>query len=609
MVSLVECVAEEVAGVRGRVWGVRPRLGFVDWCRANITLRRTENADYAGPYSPRLVLPMARLWEVFLDEGCGLAWEELLLAKGSQSAATAHALMAVCRLAETDPRNVVYGIHSKEEAANISARQTAFLEDSTGTRAMMEAVPGDDVGVGRIRLPEMTVWFTGAGSAGNLASKPGVGMVIVDEVDKHKELKGEARTVDLLRQRGKATERRKLAAFSTPTLEEGQIWREVQQGSGHRYHVPCLECGAMQWLKAKQLRFEHLRGDDGELDLDLVREGTTYACEECGHEHEEADKPAMMEAGEWRPTNYRQARTEGGQVVQKPAWKPGRMSAYHSDLYAMWKGSGWGDLAVEKIEARQDTMKLQNFINGRLGEAFKMGAARRVSVGDVMALRGGYTRGTVPEKPVLCVMAADTQDDCWKAAKVAFTARGDAMVSDWGLFLRWEDVLEFARAGVTWQEEGQERRLMAKLCPIDEGGHRTREVRRLCLGLRPLFFPTKGRGGVQVRNTLEWRSYGVDKEGLEEVDVLTYDDDGFRRLLYRSRILDAGREEGAPTLQFPQETDPEFARELASEHLVKKGGRWQWETDGANDFGDAVKLAFVAWAAAGHLLAQAKGGE
>jgi hypothetical protein len=140
---------------------------------------------------------------------------------------------------------------------------------------------------------------------------------------------------------------------------------------------------------------------------------------------------------------------------------------------------------------------------------------------------------------------------------------------------------------------------------VDEGGHRTREVRRLCLPLRPVFFPSKGRGGVQVVNTLDWKKYTVDKGGVEEVDVLTYDDDGFRRLLYRTRILDAGKDPDVPWMSLPAEADPEFARELASEFLVWRGSKWGWETDGANDFGDGVKLGEVAWSACGHLTGRA----
>ena len=593
-------VAAEVAGVRERVWDVRERLGFVDWCEENLTLRKNENADYAGPYKRGLVIPMGRLWEEFMDAGAGGAWSELAVAKSSQSTCTFHALAAIARKAQEDPGNVVYAIHSQQEAANISDRLLALLEDSPGTAGVLEAMAGDDKAAGRIKMPEMTAWLVGAGSAGNLASKPGVGLVVIDEVDKHKQLRGEARTVDLLRQRGKVTVGRKLAEFSTPTLDTGQIWGDVTAGSGHRYFVPCLECGLMQWLKPKQLRYETLRDGNGELDLERVRRETVYECEGCGHGMEEREKAEMMRGGAWRATNFREVKV-AGEVERRPRWKPGCMSAYFSDLYAMWEGSSWGDLAVEKIAAKRDPLKLQDLVNGRYGEAFKQGAARRVQVADVLALRGSYKRGEVPEAPVLVTGQADTQDDCWKAVVSGWTARGDHMVSDWGLFLRWQDVLAFFKKGV--RHDGRQH--MAKFVLVDEGGHRTREVRRLCLPLRPVFFPSKGRGGVQVVNTLDWKKYTVDKGGVEEVDVLTYDDDGFRRLLYRTRILDAGKDPDVPWMSLPAEADPEFARELASEFLVRRGSKWGWETDGANDFGDGVKLGEVAWSACGHLTGRA----
>jgi hypothetical protein len=51
-------------------------------------------------------------------------------------------------------------------------------------------------------------------------------------------------------------------------------------------------------------------------------------------------------------------------------------------------------------------------------------------------------------------------------------------------------------------------------------------------------------------------------------------------------------------LFFPRDLNEDYARELASEHFEKAGGRWRWivPAGAANDFGDTVKMGLIAWA-------------
>ncbi len=603
MVSVLEdVVSDEINSLLRRVWSGRKRLSYRDWCESNVIIQPGENSSYAGPYSSKLTPSMSRLYGQFYQEDDGRAWDELALVKSSQAAASFHAVMSMAWLADYRPTNMIYAIYSDEEARNIADRFRWIVSGADGLSETLEreGTSADDMAGLNIRLPGTKVWFTGVGSVGKTSSKPGVGLVIFDEVEKVKLPKKEASVVDLLRQRGKVTVGGKFAYFSSPTYDTGPIWQEVLTGSGHRDFVPCPHCGHFQYLRMDGIKYHHLRDKFGDLDLERVRNESHYECSNCAGTIQEHHKEEMMWNGEWRPTHFNKRKNvELGTEEMVPSGVPRKMSAYYSDLYALWQGSRWGDLAVEKISASRDPLKLQNFVNGRLGEAFKLGAMRRVELQHVLALKDKtYQRGECPIEPVLVTGQFDTQDSAWKGVISAWDKYGNQYVVDYGIFISWVDVVAFAKRGASFLGK----QYMAKFCLVDEGGHRTREVRRLCLPMTPIFNPSKGLGGIQVRQTLDWKDFGVDEGGSETVKVLTYDDDGFRRLLYRTQILDAGKDSDSPSLSLPGNTDETFCMELCHEFLVKKLGKWKYETDGPNDFGDAVKMGNIAWAACGHLV-------
>ena len=603
-------LAEMLEESARRVWRPREEIGFGQWCAENIMLRESESPDYAGHYTPEMVTPVVRLFEKFLDDP---QQRLLVLSKCSQSSASSHALFEIVRRVERGvPGNIVYVIHSAEEARNIGHRLDALLADCVAANDIVDEVPADDKSTLVKRLPGKTIWLTGAGSAGALASKPGVSLVVVDEVDKHKLLKGEAETIELASQRGKTVGDRKVVAFSTPTTDDGQIWRAYLDGSRMEYRTPCPHCAEMIALEVGMLRWGHCKDLAGEYDLSRVMEETLVECNSCGKLIEEKEKRRMVDTGEWVPTNYHEQpveliEEEGAEP--RPRWRPGVMSARLGDMVSFWPGSGWGDMAVERIKVGGDPLKLHGFLNNREGKPFKQGAMAAVELRHVDALRGAYKRGTVPVEPELVVFAADTQDAAWKWSIGAFTKSGDFYVSDYGISLSWREVMERARDGVIYNGEAR----MANFCGVDEGGHRAREVRKNVLPLAPWFVAMKGLGGLQVRSVLGWRSHQVDPDAdpkagvlVDTIECLTFDDDAFKRELYRDRILAGRKQQDALTgrnIWFPADMDESFARELCAEQLVKgenpKTGKvgWYWRVKGANDFGDAVKMCLILYAA------------
>ena len=140
------------------------------------------------------------------------------------------------------------------------------------------------------------------------------------------------------------------------------------------YHVPCPKCAEMVPLEVSDLRWGHCKDLAAEYDLDRVLLETRCAGCKCGHEIEESEKRRLVDAGEWIATNYHEEVENGELGIEnsewipaadaeekklRPRWKPGVMSARLSDMVSFWPGSGWGDLAVERIKNGSDPLKVR----------------------------------------------------------------------------------------------------------------------------------------------------------------------------------------------------------------------------------------------------------
>ncbi len=467
----------------------RSEESLAEWAEENVKLRATESLDASGPYRRDRCLPAARLVDEFWRSR---EWEELWTEKGSQSGFTVHTLILIVRAVDEEPQNTIYAIDSAKEAGNISRRLRHLLEDCRATRLVVDDC-ADEMLNQRFSLPGMDLHLIGSHSAGAWANKS-AGFVVMDEVDKYKEITGEPAAVDLGRQRLKAVAGGKLIGFSTPTVESGTIHREYVTGSRHRYFVPCPHCGHMQTLEWDRLKFGHCKDLSGEYDLEEVRRATYYECanRECEEKIEESAKGEMLAGGEWRPTNYREVKRAGGEVEMRPAWTPGKMTAQISDLYATHAKVSWGRLAVKWIEAQGKPGKLHDFFTQNLGVPFTETAAE-VEEKHVLALRKPYKRGTLPEVPVIGAMAVDMQDGWQRYLKAGFRRDGTVMVCDWGDTLALEEADMLAEEPML-TPEGKEIRCQRVI--IDEGGTdgTSYDVRRFVFDRFPRFLGCKGGG-------------------------------------------------------------------------------------------------------------------
>lgn len=602
-----ESLRDWLVGVFRGCYMPRPSENAWQWGEANILLRPEESQDFSGPWDSSITPYTRFMMEFssgqfsdnvrFLPGFEGEQWDEFVQMKSSQTGFTLSVLVIIAFFVAIIRKNVLYAIDSREEARRISkSRLQPMLKDCPATRARISE-DEDDVSNLTLYLLGLVIYLIGSHSEGAFANKS-ASLVVVDEADVHKRPEqGMPETVDLARDRLKASGGGKLIVLSKPNTEGDVTYREFRSGTQHKCFVPCPHCDAMQELAWERVRFSHCKDLAGEYDLQRVVNETFYECEICHQPIEENAKSGMIARHEWRQTNARP--------------KPGKLSAHISDLYSPFEKSAWGRLAVEWIEAQKDITKFIKFRQSRLGLPWRFQGNERTS-SDIMNLRAGYVRGTCPISPFFSAMAADTQDDVKKWVKGCFARNGDLYIVDWGFTLSFDELNDLlsdpipVKVPIGWTLaaglDGVET-VRPLVGIIDEGGHLTTEVRAFCSRSEGKWWACKGRGGIQVRRTVN--ESRADVQGGPLI-VYHYDDDDFKKQLYLTRIGKAQRvrdgKEKLPTIYLPDQLDGEFIDELMSEKLTKvkdKYGftreRWEKSPGVPNDFGDAVKELLVIW--------------
>ncbi|MGN1037902.1 MAG: phage terminase large subunit family protein, partial [Mailhella sp.] len=153
------------------------------------------------------------------------------------------------------PGDVMY-VYPDEITARENARDRIIpmLEHTPRLAGYMTDV-GDDASSLRIKLVHMTIYLGWSGSVSRLGNKP-IRTLILDELDKYKDVKNEATSQDLAEKRTITwKEKKKIFKISTPTVENGNIWRAYTTEAEVRfvYFVKCPHCGKMLLMKLSQI--------------------------------------------------------------------------------------------------------------------------------------------------------------------------------------------------------------------------------------------------------------------------------------------------------------------------------------------------------------------
>lgn len=202
-------------------------------------------------------------------------------------------------------------------------------------------------------FPGGVLYLGWSNSPSELASKP-IKKLALDEVDRYPvSLKDEGSPVKLAEQRTANFPRRKILKTSTPKIRGASvITDEYESSSMAQYWVPCPHCSELQVLEFQKLRWKKTKDEDGKTHH--WPDTAVYVCEHCGCEIEEHHKPGMLAS-----------QRTGGLAEWRHRFPKRKKRGYHiNGLYSpVGLGYTWAERAQKFIEAKDDPVKMQTFVN------------------------------------------------------------------------------------------------------------------------------------------------------------------------------------------------------------------------------------------------------
>ena len=418
--------------------------------------------------------------------------------------------------ADRSPGPVMYVFPDEITAReNAKDRIIPMLKASPRLRDYMTGV-GDDASSLRINLAHMPIYLGWSGSVSRLGNKP-IRTLILDELDKYKNPKNEA-TSELLAEKRTTTwrTRRHIFKISTPTTEDGPIWKAFTEEAGARFDfwVRCPHCGMAQLMNFDRIDWPE-KGTDKEPDPETVmaRRLATYPCELCGAVWDDGDRDRAVRRGEWRE------RASGLDlfahlVAHKPAKVGFHIPAWLSYFVSL---SEVASAAIKyNHSGRLDDLK--NLQNQYKAEPWKEEHVTR-SEDAILALCDDRPRGSVPgrvngQERIACLLAGvDTQKGYFRYVIRAF-GFGDTEES-WliqaGMVPSFSGLNDLLWNSVYRDPEGREHKVRA--CMIDAMGGRTKEVYSWAVRHRGRVYPWQGVRALSQPYSISPQEYFPDARG------------------------------------------------------------------------------------------------
>lgn len=323
-------------------------------------------------------------------------------------------------------------------------------------------------------------------------------VVIFDEVDKFKVTK-DGDVIALGEERTKGFSGEELSIrVSTPTIDGASpILAEYQKSDMRKPHIACPHCGAWHWLKWSNV---HYKTADNKADPTIA----AYYCESCGCAWSEAERvTALTTAGavEWRQTRPFRCCDEHQEPDRERRWDDeGRALCKHCGERALPNAHAgfWAweiyhprrsleDLVRSWLDCQGNAAKMQNFVNSKLAEAWKIQSDDYVVVDqEQFTSRAEPDWDAVPSDVLIITAGVDVQPRGQKSpgrleVEVVGWGEGEETWSlDYHIIEGDPDSAEvWARLDELRQRDYQTadgRVLHIQACCIDTGGHNTDAV-------------------------------------------------------------------------------------------------------------------------------------
>lgn len=276
-----------------------------------------------------------------------------------------------------------------------------------------------------------------ASSIALTASRP-IKLVIADEVNKpgYQAIGAEGSTIGRLRERQETFADSKLLLLSTPTLETGEITKELATCEVvYDWAVPCPSCGVFQVLHFFPVVI------DGKESGSVVWEGGREAT------REQIEATARYKCGHcqalWTSQQKNDAVLRGMSMPRSEPPPRARKVGFHLNrLMSLFPGGRLDALVSSWLRSRTDTTEMQNFYNSTLAEPWvqRVSKDQDSAQSAVLARKRDYPPFEIPESAVALIAGVDVQ-------QVGFWFRLRAYATDgtsWGIAegsaASWEDL-------------------------------------------------------------------------------------------------------------------------------------------------------------------------
>lgn len=567
-------------------WRVPERLTVSEWADKNRVLSPLSSSE-PGQWRTIRTPYLKGVMDAFNDPFV----EKITFCASTQVGKTEAWINMIGYTISEDPGPTMIVLPREADAKSLSKNRIQPMIELSPTLNAHRTGRRDDEGQLEYKLNNLALYFAWAGSAASLSSRP-VRNVFNDETDKYPKFTGdEADPIKLGTERTRTFWNRKVVNTSTPTKEDGYIWRELQQSDYCKYHVPCPHCGEYQVLLFPRIKWP----EDATADEIHENRLAWYECESCEKRIEDKFKGRMISLGVWVPKD---AKVNPDGTLSGNIQLTNHKGFWINCLYSPWLT--FSDIAAEFLRSHKHAELLMNFVNSWLAEPWRE-KMEETEEHQIMQRVQPYRQGQIDAGALVLTAGIDVQKDhFW------------GIIRGWGYDMEswqvrafrcetWEEVI--AALFRTQYEKRNAAPLSVRLACIDSG-YRTDEVYEVCKRFRDVARATKGQesnmSGLPFKvSTIDRdpRSGQVIKGGLQlwHVDT-TYFKDKIHRFIHA--------ESGYPgQFWIPEDVPEVYAKHMVAEKKVpirdKKRGivaeKWvQMPVGAPNHFLDCEVLALAA---------------
>ncbi len=388
-----------------------------------------------------------------------------------------HNIVGYC--IDRDPGPALY-TYPDERTADDNSRDRILPMIQSSTRLSSYFTGSErDKGLNRINLSHMPIYLSWGRSVASIANKP-IKIGVADEIDKKGFDTGIRETSVLKLIDKRFTTYRgsyKFFKISSPTLEEGRIWVELQKCQVvFDFWVICPLCGQRQLmafsngkLKGGPLRPGGIRWEGGH-GADPVEVKTRnlawYECEHCQGRWDERIRDRAARAGTWLSRGKRIEL-----MTYLETFRPSDIGFHIPSWISHFVH--FGEIAAAFLEGLDDQEAMQDFKNGFCALPW---VVKRLSSSEerVLEAKNDLPGGVVPADAIALTAGIDVQKRGFWFAVRAWNRNKDSHLVQYGYLSTWEDVHTLVY-GTAWPVEGRDPKRPMGLWRVamDTGGGET----------------------------------------------------------------------------------------------------------------------------------------